>query len=133
MNINKLKLLKGVLYIGAAYFLIGAFAHFDGLTIFPFYDGGIYAPYHDSLIALAAVVFALILSFIARDPSKNKDALKAVIVGAILGTIFSFAIIWKVNFVALGAPGKETQTVVEGVLGVVFVVLLFWLYPREEK
>jgi len=56
--INKLKLLRIVLILGALYYLIGSFVHFFGLTLFPFFDAKLYAPYHDSIIALAAVIFA---------------------------------------------------------------------------
>lgn len=76
MTINKLKLLKATLVLGALYYLTGAAAHWWGLTIFPFYDGRLYTPYHDSVIALVAVVLALVLITVARDPIKNIDVLK---------------------------------------------------------
>jgi hypothetical protein len=130
MNINRLKLLKLTLNLGAVYYLIGAVAHWWGLTIFPFYDGRLYTPYHDSLIALVAVILALILITVARDPLKNIDVLRVIILAAALASFFSVAIIWKVDFVALGSHAKTTQTVVEGIIGFIFTGVLLWLYPR---
>lgn len=133
MTINKPNLLKITLGLGALYYLMGAVAHYGGLTIFPFFDAGLYMPYQDSVIALVAVILSLILLTIARDPVKNIDTLKVVIIGATLASIFSVVIIWKIDFAALGAPGKELQTVVEGILGFVFVGLLLWLYPQKTN
>ncbi len=132
MRLNKLNLLKIVLCLGALYYLTGAFAHFFGLTLFPFYDSRLYTPYHDSILGLVGMVIALFLLAIAKNPVKNIDTLNIVIICAILATIFSFAIIWKVDFAALGAPDKKIQTVAEGILGVIFVVVLLWLYPRQK-
>jgi len=129
---NKLKLLKILLNLGALYYLIGSFVHFFGLTLFPFYDARLYTPYHDSVIALCALIFALFLIAIARDPVKNIDMLKIVVVGSIIASIFSVLIIWKVDFMALGAPDKKIQTIVEAGLGFVFVIFLIWLYPKTE-
>ncbi len=129
---NKLKLLKIILNLGAVYYLIGGFVHFFGLTLFPFYDARLYTPYHDSVIALSALIFALFLITIARDPIKNIDMLKIVVIGTIIASIFSVLIIWKIDFAALGAPDKKIQTLVEAGLGFVFVIFLLWLYPKTE-
>ncbi len=129
---DKIKILKITLRLGAAYYLMGAVAHFFGLTIFPFYDGRLYEPYLDSIIALVAFVLALLLLVVARDPVKNIDTLNVVIFGAFLASIFSIAIIWKVNFLGLGAPAKETQTIVEGILGFIFTGVLLLTYPRKS-
>ncbi len=129
---DKIKILKITLRLGAAYYLMGAVAHFWGLTIFPFYDGRLYEPYLDSIIALVAFVLALLLLVVARDPIKNIDTLNVIIFGAFLASIFSIAIIWKVNFLELGAPAKETQTIVEGILGFIFTGVLLLTYPRKS-
>lgn len=134
MNDNaKLKLLKITLCVGAVYYLIGAVAHYFGLTIFPWFDGRLYTPYQDTLISLVAVVLTLFLIAIARDPVKNMDTLNVVIVSATAASIISIAIIWKVDFASLGAPAKKLQTIVEGILGFIFVLALLWLYPRKVK
>jgi len=130
---SKLKLLKITLGLGALYYLIGGFVHFFGITLFPFYDGKLYVPYHDTVLALIGLVLALFLIAIARDPVKNIDTLKIVIVSALLASIFSIVIIWKVDFAALGAPAKKIQTIVEGIIGFIFVAVLLWLYPKEEN
>ena len=129
---NKIRLLQITLGLGSAYYLIGCIVHFFGLTLFPFYDGRLYAPYHDSLIALCSLIFAILLAAIARDPAKNKDVLKVIIISAFLASVFSIAIIWKIDFTALGAPEKHLQTIVEGIVGFVFTGAVLWLYPRNE-
>ena len=132
-NNTKLRLLKTTLYIGAIYYLIGAVVHYFGLTLFPWFDGRLYTPYHDTVISLVAVVLALFLIAIARDPVKNIDTLNVVIVSATVASIVSIAIIWKVDFKSLGAPAKYFQTIVEGILGFSFVGALLWLYPKNIK
>ncbi len=128
---NKPKLLQIVLALGALYYLIGAIAHWWGLTIWPFYDSRLYTPYHDSVIALAAIILTGLLLIVARDPVKNMDILKVIIVASFTASLFSILIIYKVDFTALGAPDKAIQTVVEGILGFVFTGALIWLYPNK--
>ena len=126
-------MLKVVLYLGAVYYLIGAIAHYFALTIFPWFVSGLYAPYQDTVIAFVAIMITCLLVFIAKDPVKHRDMLKAVIIGAIAAPIFSILVISKVNFVALGVPGKGTQTIVESILGFMYSGILIWLYPRGEE
>jgi predicted permease len=127
---NKLRWLKIFLYLGAVYYVVGAIVHYFGLTLFPWFDGRLYTPYQDTVIAFVALVLAYFLIVIANDPIKNKDMLKAIIVAAIAASVFSIAIIWKVNFTALGAPDKRLQTIVEGVVGFIWSGALLWLYPH---
>ena len=129
---NKLTALKVTLYLGAAYYVVGAIIHWFGLTLFPWFDGRLYAPYQDSVIALVALILAYFLIVIARDPVKNIDMLRAVMIAATVASIFSIAIIWKVDFAALGAPDKRLQTIVEGIFGFVWVGALAWLYPKNK-
>ena len=129
---NKLVFLKIALCVGALYYAIGGFAHWFGLTIFPWFDGRLYAPYQDSVIAVVCLVLIAFLLMTARDPIKNIDALKVIISFIFIASIFSVLIIYKVNFRALGAPAKELQTIVEGVLGFVYGFILLWLYPVQS-
>ncbi|HEY4506646.1 MAG TPA: hypothetical protein VJH71_00555 [Candidatus Paceibacterota bacterium] len=129
--INKLKLLKVALGLGVVYYLVGAYVHFFGVTLFPWYDGRLYTPYHDSLISLVAVVLALILITLARNPIKNIDMLRTVIFCLIMGSIFSIVIIYKIDFSSLGSPAKKIQTITEGVVGFIYSAILIWLYPRK--
>jgi len=130
---EKLKLLKLVLRLGAVYYLVGAVVHYFGLTLFPWFDGRLYTPYQDTVIAFVAFVLAYFLLVVARDPVKNIDMLKAVMVSATAASLFSIVVIWKINFVALGAAGKIPQTITEGILGFLWVGALLWLYPREKE
>ena len=119
--------------MGAIYYVIGAVAHYFALTIFPWFDAGLYTPYHDSVIAFVALVLAYFLVVIAKDPIKNKDMLKAVIISALVASIFSILIISKVDFVVLGAPAKKLQTIIEGLLGFVWASAILWAYPRKKE
>lgn len=67
---NKIQTLKILLVFGALYYLVGATVHFFGLTLFPFYVSGLYQPYHDTVIALAAIILALLFFSTAKDPVK---------------------------------------------------------------
>jgi hypothetical protein len=126
--------LQLVLYLGAAYYALGAIAHYFGLTLFPWFDGRLYAPYQDTVIALVSLILAYFLVVVGRDPVKNIDMLKAIIISAAIASAVSIAIVWRIDFAALGAPGKKLQTIVEGVLGFVWVGALIWLYPsRGDK
>jgi hypothetical protein len=128
---NKLTLLKITLLAGALYYAVGGVAHYFGLTIFPWFDGRLYAPYQDTVIAFVCLVLILLLLTVARDPIKNIDGLNLIIITAFLASIFSIAIIWKVDFAALGAPDKKFQTIIEGLLGFVFTGVLAWLHPNR--
>ncbi|MFA4872422.1 MAG: hypothetical protein WC659_00605 [Patescibacteria group bacterium] len=128
---NKTQALKLLLILGALYYLVGATVHFFGLTLFPFYDGVLYQPYHDTVIALVAIVLSLLLLSIARDPVKNVDSLNVIIIGGIIAIIFSIGIILKIDFVQLGAPGKRNQTIVEMILLIIYVSSLIYLKPKK--
>lgn len=128
----KIKLLKFALFLGAIYYAIGGVVHYFGLTLFPWFDGRLYAPYQDTIIALVCLVFVLILLTVARDPIKNIDILKVLIISVAIASVVSIVIIWKVDFAALGAPGKKIQTIVEGILGFIYLGFLIWLYPKNH-
>jgi len=128
---NKLQILKVLLIAGALYYFIGAIVHLFGLTVFPFYDGVLYQPYHDTVIALSAITLGLLLYVIARDPKKNIDALNIIIVSGIIAIIFSIGIIININFDQLGAHLKRTQTIVEAVLLVCYVFVLNYFKPKK--
>lgn len=128
---NKLILLKITLCLGAVYYAVGGVAHYFGLTIFPWFDGRLYAPYQDTVIAFICLVLILLLLTVARDPIKNIDALNLIILTVFLASIFSIVVIWKVDFAALGAPAKKTQTIFEGVLGFLYFGALLYLHPKS--
>ncbi len=133
MDINKPKVLKILLYLGSIYYLIGAIAHFFGLTIFPFYDSALYSPYHDTVISLAAIILSILFFTIAKNPEKNIDILNVIIIGGIIAIIFSIGIIWKIDFVSLGASDKKIQTIVEAILLTIYVLLLMIFKPKSTK
>lgn len=132
MKIDKNKFLKILLLAGAGYYLIGAITHFFGLTIFPFYDSRLYTPYHDTVIALAAIILALFLITVARNPLKNSEFVNVVILGGVIAIIFSIGILWKINFASLGAPGKKLQTIIELILLIIYTSLLMIFKPAKK-
>ncbi len=127
MKVTKLHLLKATLVLGALFFLVGAAVHWFGLSLFPWYDHALYSPYHDSLIAAFCLFLVLLLLTLARGPVKNKDVLRAVIIGVLLISLFNVLIPFKIDFVSLGAPAKKMQTILEGVLGFVYGGILLLL------
>lgn len=133
MGLNKLKILKILLYLGSIYFIIGAIAHFFGLTIFPFYDGALYTPYHDTVISLAAIILSILFYVIAKNPEKNIDSLNVIITGGIIAIIFNIGIILRIDFVSLGAPVKKIQTIVEAILLILYIILLVLFKPKSSK
>lgn len=130
---NRLTSLKIVLGLGGAYYAIGAAAHFFGLTVFPFYDGRLYTPYHDTLIALASFIISLFTFTIARDPEKNVDMLDALIIAAGLAVFASIYILMRIDFTLLGAPDKKFQTVVETILLALYTNMLIALHPKRKR
>jgi len=130
--LNRSKLLKGVLLLGALYFAVAAFAHFFGRTIFPFYDASLYSPYHDTLITLCDLIFVLLFLTVAKNPTKNVDTLDVMIVALILAVIFNLGIIWKIDFNLLGSSEKLFQTKVETFLAVIWAILLLVLRPKKS-
>ena len=130
--INKSKLLKILLVVSAIYFFIAAFCHFFGWTIFPFYDGNLYTPYHDTLLALSDLIFVLIFLAVAKNPEKNIDILNVIIIGFFLALIFNLGIIWKIDFMLLESPAKKEQTIFETMLTVFILVSLILLKPKSS-
>jgi len=133
MKNDRVLVARILLVLGGIYYLLGAVAHFFGLTVFPLYDSALYTPYHDTVIALVAIFLTIILWTIARDPVKNLDTYKAIIIGGILAIIFSMGIILKIDFTALHAPGKRMQTIVEMILLIIYTTLLFVFRPTKAK
>lgn len=130
---NKTQALRVLLILGALYYLAGAVVHFFGLTLFPFYDRMLYQPYHDTVIALAAIIIALLLLSIAKDPIKNIDSLNIIIIGGIIAIVFSIGIILKIDFAQLGAPEKKIQTIIEMVLLMIYVGSLIYLKSKKVR
>ncbi len=127
------KTLQIVLGAAGIYYAIGALAHFFGLTIFPFFVGGLHSPYHDTLIAIAAAIFSATFFVTARDPSCNPTLIHLFIFGSLLAIIGSLWLIFNVDFAALGAADKLLQTKVEtGLLLILFLSLLF-LKPKKRE
>ena len=129
--INKDRVLKTLLIIGGIYYIIGAVVHFFGLTLFPFYDGNLYSQYHDTVIALVAILLSIMLFTVARNPKRNIDTLNAFIIGGIIAIIFSVGIVWKIDFTELSAPAKKMQTIFEGMLLVIYLSMIVYLKPKK--
>lgn len=130
---KQVKLFKILLLLAAVYFLIAALCHFFGWTIFPFYDGSLYTPYHDTLLALCDLIFFMLFLVVAKDPVKNIDTLNVMIVGLFLAIIFNLGIIWKIDFAELGSIEKKLQTIAETSLAAVVFVILIILKLKQPK
>jgi len=130
---SKTKLIKIILLFGAVYFFIASLAHFFGWTLFPFYDGALYSPYHDTLLALCDLIFCLIFLTVAKDPIKNNDTLLVIKVALVLTIIFNIGIIWKINFAALGSTQKLFQTKIETALAIIMLASLILFRPKNKN
>ena len=126
---NRRRFLKIILRLAGVYYIFGAVVHFFGLTLSPFYDGKMYVAYHDTAIALVAIVLSILLFTIAHDPVKNIDSLNVIIVGSLIAILFSFWILWKVPTTEL----KHSQTIMEIILLTLFAGSLIWLKPKPEQ
>lgn len=127
----KIKILRILLFLGSLFYVIAAVVHFFGLTLFPFYDAHLYTSYHDTVIALVAIILSILLFTVARNPVKNADALSVVIIGGIIAIFFGIGILLKIDFVKLGAPGKKLQTIAEIIMLVIYIPTLYYLKPKD--
>ncbi len=126
----KIKTLQILLVLGAIYYIIGAIAHFFGLTIFPVYDHALYQPYHDGIIACSAILIALLMLTIARDPVKNIDSLNIVIIGGFIAMFFLAYFLLKIDFAEFGAPNKRLQSITEFIMLAIYIPVLIYLKPK---
>jgi len=133
MKLNRVLMTKILLVLGSIYYFIGAIAHFFGLTIFPFFSGTLYVPYQDTVIALAAIILAILLWTISRDPVKNSDVYNVILIGGVLAIIFSVIILLRIDFNALNALDKKLQTIIEMILLMVYTLLLWMFRPKKAK
>lgn len=133
MKFNRLLTARILLILGSIYYFIGAIAHFFGLTIFPFFSGTLYVPYQDTVIALVAIILAILLWTVSRDPIKNSDVYNVILIGGILAIIFSVIILLRIDFNALNALDKKLQTIVEMILLMVYTSLLWMFRPKKAK
>lgn len=129
---DRIKLLKLSLRVGALYYVIGGIAHFFGLTLFPWYIGTLYSVYHDTVIVLTSFVLSIIIFTVSKNPVKNIDVLNALIIVGFLAVLFSFYIIWKIDFTP-ATEAKRTQTIIELILLIIYLGVLVYLRPHSIK
>lgn len=132
LTVHKLSLLKLLLKCGAVFYVIGGIVHFFGLTLFPWYTAALYTPYHDTVIALTAFTLSIILFTISKNPVKNIDVLNAVIISGFLAVLFSIYIIFTIDFMG-PAILKKTETIVEAILLLLYLISLILCKPRKIK
>jgi hypothetical protein len=129
-------ILRWLLLAGALYFLAVASVHMLGIKIpvlYVYYSAPSYA-YQDRIIAFLAFGWSLFISVASRDPMKNRNAVKAILVAG-LGAIFGLNVINNTtDFQALSAAvdpsvfGKEVLllTVYEAAL------IIFYFLSRRD-
>ena len=133
MKLNKINIIKLLLYGASFSYIIGAIAHFFGLTLFPWYVSALYSPYHDSLIPLIAITVAILVFGIAKNLDKNPELLNVIITAGIVAIIYSSLVLLRFDYAAIGIPEKSLQTIVETASLVVFVIILILLKPKKIK
>lgn len=133
MKLDKISIIKLLLYGASVSYAVGAIAHFFGLTLFPWYTSKLYSPYHDSLIPLIAITVSILIFGIAKNLDKNPELLNIIIAAGIVAVIYSGLVLLRFDYAAIGVPEKALQTIVETVGLIIFVIVLIILKPREIK
>jgi len=128
------RLLSLLLISGSFYYFVGAIAHFFCITIFPWYDGSLCSPYHDSLIAVAAIAVSGFFYVTALDPKKMVMNLWVIIVVSVVVAWLTFLHAVTFDFVALyGSDLKVFQAFNEAVALLIVAVLILYLKPKTVK
>jgi hypothetical protein len=87
-------ILKWLLLIGAIYFLAVAIAHMLGIKmplLFVYFNVPSYG-YQDRIISFLSFGWSVFLFMASRDPLKNRDTVKAILIAG-LGAIFGLTVI----------------------------------------
>lgn len=125
---QKRQALSALLLLGSLYYLIGAIAHYFCLTIFPWYDGNLCSPYHDSLIAVASLAVSGFFYVTAINPQRMRMNLWVIIVVGMLVAWLTFLHAAVFDFVEIyGSNLKMMQAFHEGVLLLLLAVLILYL------
>lgn len=130
MKITKNNLLKIILYCVSMFYLIGAIAHYFGLTIFPWFDGNLYSPYHDSIIAMASLALFVIIFIIAQNPKKYNKLIYGISLVALFIGLLTVYMTYSINWSQYSAVYKQEQSLIEGILLILLSGLLFILNKR---
>jgi len=124
------KVIKYLLVLGSSYYFIGAIVHFFGLSFYPWYDGLLFSPYHDAVIALCSIVFGLFLLVISTDITKYRLLINLVMIAGIIAIFFSLYIIF---FIDLSGTIKRQQTMVEMALLIIYISLLGYFRCKDNS
>ncbi len=125
-------ILKYLLYILSLFYLVGALVHYFGLTIFPWYDGSLYSPYHDSIIAMAAIAMMIILYIVATDIERYKKLINGITLITLINGLLTIYMAYKVNFEAYNQNNKQFQAIVEGILLILVFISLYFLNKKNS-
>jgi hypothetical protein len=130
---KRLRFLQAILFAGSAYYVVGFFAHWFGLTISPWFDGALYSPYHDSIIAMASLAFAGFFFVSAINPVRNYDSVRVIIFAAFINGLLTFYMAFTVDFSIYGSAYKQDQAFAEAVLLIVLSILLAVFIPKIDN
>lgn len=129
--------LKWLLLGGAVYFLGIAAVHMLGIKIpllFVYFDVPSYA-YQDRIISFLAFGWSVFLFSASRDPERNRDAVRAILMAG-TGALFGLQVINAVtDFHALSPAIRPAVFWIEtGVLSLyVLSLILFYFLSRNER
>lgn len=123
-------MLKWLLLVGAVYFLAIAVVHMLRMKIpllFVYFDVPSYG-YQDRIISFLSFGWSTFLFMAARDPIKNRDAVKAILISG-LGAIFGLTVINSVtDFRALSPDINPSVFRIETLGLSVYVAALIFSY-----
>jgi hypothetical protein len=130
-------MLKWLLLIGAVYFLAVAIVHMLGIKIpllFVYFDVPSYG-YQDRIISFLSFGWSVFLFTASRDPMKNRDAVKAILISG-LGAIFGLTVINSVtDFRALSPEIKPSVFRMEtlGLSAYVGTLIFYYFLSTRQK
>ncbi len=128
-------MLKWLLLIGAVYFLAVAVVHMLRTKVpllFVYYNAPSYG-YQDRIISFLSFGWSVFMFMASLDPTKNRDAVKAIIVAG-FGAIFGLTVINAVTDFRALSPNIDPSVFRIEALGLsVYVVALIYCYFISTK
>lgn len=127
--------LKWLLFVGALYFMGVSMAHMLGIKVpllFVYYNAPSYA-YQDRIISFLSFGWSMFLFTVSRDPVKNRDAVKAVLIAG-LAALFGLNVINSVTDFHALSPDIHPAVFQMETLGLsVYVGALIYLYYVSKR
>ncbi len=125
-------ILHPTLAFGTFFYFVGMIVHWFGITLWPWFDAALFSPYHDRIIAMAAVGVCGFFYVTWKNPEKNRDNLWVMSYTSLITGIATIWMAFNVDFAQYGSVVKVNQAIAEGILLVgLFGVLMLYLMKTK--